>query len=104
MTPNVLHLHTYFLFPFVIDKEVAYEAHPEYWAENQRWIDGLDAWIEGHGSSEKHSVVRNIGRWRRAPYDRFDLESPAYRDMVFFHPFVRRVFFDTQGIAGLTGN
>lgn len=103
-TPKVLQFHTYFLFPFVIDKEVAYDHHPQYWAENLQWMDGLDAWIAGHGEDDTHSVVRHIGRWQRSPYERFDLDSPAYRDMVFFHPFVRRVFFDTHGIAGLTGD
>jgi hypothetical protein len=103
-TPDVLHLHTYFLFPFVIDKEIAFEGHPQYWAENLDWIDGLDAWIASHGDLQADPVVKHIGRWKRSPYTRFDLDSDAYRDMVFFHPFVRRVFFDSQGIAGFSDN
>jgi hypothetical protein len=37
-----------------------------------------------------------LGRWQRAPYTELGVDSEAYADMVFFHPFVRHVFFDTQ--------
>jgi hypothetical protein len=92
MPPTALHLHTYFLFPFSIDKEVVVEAHPEIWAKRQHWMDGLDEWVAGHPHS--------FSPWRRTPYTKFDMESPAYQDMVFFHPFVRRIFFDTAGPSG----
>ncbi len=35
------------------------------------------------------------------PYTQFDLNSRAYQDMIFFHPIVRRVFFDTTGRRGV---
>jgi hypothetical protein len=41
------------------------------------------------------AVAAVLGGWKRAAYGRFDIDSPAYQDMVFFHPFVRRVFFDS---------
>ncbi len=89
MQPAALHLHTYFLFPFSIDKEAVLEAHPEIWAKRQHWMEGLDEWIASHPPC--------FAPWRRASYTKFDMGSPAYQDMVFFHPFVRRVFFDTTG-------
>ena len=92
MPPTALHLHTYFLFPFSIDKEAVLEAHPEIWAKHQHWMDGLDEWVAGHPHS--------FSPWRRTPYTKFDMESLAYQDMVFFHPFVRRIFFDTAGPGG----
>ncbi|MEJ2245266.1 MAG: CorA family divalent cation transporter [Acidobacteriota bacterium] len=36
----------------------------------------------------------HLGCWRRDPFSYFDMDSTAYQDMVFFHPYVRRVFFD----------
>ncbi len=95
MEPGILHQHTYFLFPFSVDRPAVIEDHPEAWSGRPRWIDGLDAWIAAHQRRESSPVVRHLGSWRRSPYTRFDLESRAYQDMVFFHPFVRRVFFDT---------
>jgi hypothetical protein len=89
MEPAVLHLHTYFLFPFSIDKEAVLEAHPKVWAGRSHWIDGLDKWIASYAAP--------LAPWRRSSYAKFDMASPAYQDMVFFHPFVRRIFFDTAG-------
>lgn len=93
MPPQVQHLHTYFLFPFAIDREtVLHQAHAAVWRKGAQWIDGLDEWIASHPAP--------FLRWQRSPYTKFDLESPAYQDMVFFHPILRRVFFDTAGRAG----
>jgi hypothetical protein len=47
--------------------------------------------------------VDRLGAWRRDAYTRFDMDSLAYQDMVFFHPFVRRVFFDTAGASAVVG-
>jgi hypothetical protein len=95
---GVLHLHTYFLFPFSIDRAAVRENHSTAWAGKKYWIDGLDDWLAAeHQSNASCPVVSRIGGWKRAAYTRFDMESPAYQDMVFFHPVVRRVFFDTAG-------
>lgn len=97
MSRQVLHLHTYFLFPFVIEREVVADAHPEHWRGNRTWIDGIDEFVQAESRDAAHKpLLENLGPWRRASYDRFDLDSPAYQDMVFFHPFVRRVFFDVK--------
>ncbi len=37
-----------------------------------------------------------LGPWRPAGYSTFDLSSPAYSDLLFFHAVVRQVFFDTN--------
>jgi hypothetical protein len=95
MTPQILHLHTYFLFPFSIDKQAVLEDHRKIWATHPHWMDGLDAWIGAHNTPAHSPIVAALGPWHRAPYSRFDLDSPAYQDMAFFHTFVRRVFFDT---------
>lgn len=95
---SLLRLHTYFLFPFVIDRGLISNAHPEFWPGQRPWIDGLDKWISSH--ADRNPVSAALGCWRRSAYDRFDMDSPAYRDMVFFHPFVRRVFFDTKDQRG----
>ena len=100
MSPDLLHLHTYFLFPFSIDKQAVLEDHRDLWAKYPRWIDGLDEWIAVHRTRASSTVAQRLGPWRRAAYSRFDLDSPAYQDMVFFHPIVRRVFFDTTDAAG----
>ena len=97
------HLHTYFFFPFSINKRVVYERHPEVWSKYQHWIDGLDEWIAVHRTAEASPVLEKLGPWRRSSYNRFDMNSPAYQDMVFFHPFVRRVFFDTTEVSQLYG-
>ena len=97
MTRPVLHLHTYFLFPFVVERELVAEAHPEYWRGNRTWIDGIDEFVHAESlAAAPRPLLTHLGPWRRASYDRFDLDSPAYQDMVFFHPFVRRVFFDVK--------
>ncbi len=97
MDVRLLHLHTYFLFPFSIDEQAVMEAHPDLWNGSRRWIDGLDEWLAQHGSQNPISA---LGAWRRAAYTQFDADSPAYQDMVFFHPVVRRVFFDTAEPSG----
>ncbi len=100
MDPVIAHLHTYFLFPFAIDREVVLSRHRDVW-KGGRWIDGLDQWIEQHAGLNE--IARRLGPWQRAPLSRFDADSRAYQDMVFFHPFVRRVFFDTGGISRAPG-
>ncbi|MEO5923973.1 MAG: CorA family divalent cation transporter [Bryobacteraceae bacterium] len=94
MSANAQHLHTYFLFPFSIDKEGVRETHGHIWKDDTRWIDGLDEWIASHPAPYLDMV------WKRTPYTQFDLNSRAYQDMIFFHPIVRRVFFDTTGQEG----
>jgi hypothetical protein len=94
MPASAQHLHTYFFFPFSIDKEGVRETHGHIWKDDSRWIDGLDEWIGGHQAPYLDMV------WKRSPYTQFDLNSRAYQDMIFFHPIVRRVFFDTTGQEG----
>jgi hypothetical protein len=101
--PDLLHLHTYFLFPFSVDKAAVAASHPEIWSRHDHWIDGLDDWIAAHGKRDASPLAAALGPWRRAAYKRFDLAAPAYQDMVFFHPFVRRVFFDTGEEADING-
>ena len=96
LTPDVLHLHTYFLFPFSIDQHAVMEEHPEIWHKGQQWFEKLDAWVTTHVHHPEHEAAASrLGAWHRSPETHFDLASPAYQDMVFFHPFVRRAFFDT---------
>jgi hypothetical protein len=97
METRLQQLHTFFLFPFSIDREAVVEDHHRIWNTHRTWIDGLDEWIAAHRGPGKNPFATNLGGWRRAAYTRFDMDSPAYQDMVFFHPFVRRVFFDTIG-------
>jgi hypothetical protein len=97
MDPTVSHLHTYFLFPFAVDKEKVLADHPEPWINTRHWTDGLDRWIAAHDGGV---VAKHLGKWERSAYTRFDMDSAAYQDMVFFHPFVRRIFFDTIGHQG----
>ncbi len=97
MAPGIQHLHTYFLFPFSIDKQAVLDDHKDLWSRYPRWIDGLDEWIAIHHSHSGAAVAGALGPWRRSAYTRFDVDGPAYQDMVFFHPIVRRVFFDTAG-------
>jgi len=92
----VLELETYFFFPFVIDKEAVASSHADFWPPLRSWIDGLDDWLRSENCATDSPVRNRLGGWRRASYTEFDLDSRAYQDMVFFHPFVRRVFFDTQ--------
>jgi hypothetical protein len=95
MEARALHLHSYFLFPFSIDREAVTEDHQKVWGGCQHWIEGLDRWIADHGHAAGSPIAGKLGRWQRDAYRRFDMDSFAYQDMVFFHPFVRRVFFDT---------
>ena len=103
MTPEILHLHTYFFFPFSIDKGTVLETHGDIWERHPHWIEGLDEWIAAHGSRPDAPLIKRLGRWQRSPYAKFDMDSPAYQDMVFFHPFVRRIFFDTVKASTATG-
>jgi hypothetical protein len=103
MPARALHLHTYFLFPFAVDKEAVMHDHQSVWLGCEHWIDGLDAWIGDPAAAGVSPIANRLGRWIRDPYTRFDMESAAYQDMVFFHPFVRRVFFDTKDASGLVG-
>ncbi|MEZ5401044.1 MAG: CorA family divalent cation transporter [Bryobacteraceae bacterium] len=92
---QIQHLHTYFLLPFSIDKEAVAEDHAGIWARHPQWINGVTEWLnlaaEGHGAR----LVQKLGKWKRSPYTRYDIDGAAYQDMVFFHSYVRRVFFDT---------
>ncbi len=97
MDARASHLHTYFLFPFSVDKEVVMQDHQRVFNKFDYWADGLDEWIANHGAAAGSPVSGKLGRWQRDPLRRFDMDSYAYQDMVFFHPFVRRVFFDTGG-------
>jgi hypothetical protein len=98
-TPIIQHLHTYFLFPFSIDKRVVIKNQSAVWSKYQHWIDGLDHWIASR-AGDASAVGAKIGRWRRSSYTSFDQNSAAYQNMAFFHPFVRRVFFDTSDSSG----
>jgi hypothetical protein len=100
MALQVLHLHTYFFFPFSVDRQAVVADHPAVWMNRHRWIDGLDGWMKRPYGGTSSAVVENLGPWRRAAFVRADLDSPAYQDMVFFHPFARRVFFDTVDAFG----
>jgi hypothetical protein len=100
MTPVVEHLHTYFLFPFSIDQEVVLARQGKIW-KGRRWIEGLDEWIARHDGLNE--ISRRLGSWKRAALTRFDADSRAYQDMVFFHPFVRRIFFDTGSASRAPG-
>lgn len=94
MPAGIAHLHTYFLFPFSLDKQALIEDHADVWSKYQHWIDGLDEWIATDLPKGATPLVDELGCWKRAAYSLFDADSAAYQDMVFFHPIVRRVFFD----------
>ncbi|MDX2267773.1 MAG: CorA family divalent cation transporter [Bryobacter sp.] len=96
MEVNVQHLHTYFLFPFAVDRSEVLAKFGKMW-QGRLWIDGLDDWLHASHLSDS-PIIANLGRWERSSYTQFDIESDAYQDMVFFHPFVRRIFFDTAGV------
>jgi hypothetical protein len=98
-TTQLLNLHTYFLFPFAIDKAAVMSANQQFWSGGSDWLAGLDGWIAS-ATSERRPA---LGGWWRSAYDRFDLSSAAYQDMVFLHPLVRRVFFDSRNIDSATG-
>src|SRR5271157_280989 len=95
-SPSFERLHTYFLFPFALDKEAIQADHPQAWPGKTRWIDGLDSWIAGHSGRSTSQGMAGLGPWKRSSYSKFDLDSPAYSDMLFFHSIVRHVFFDTN--------
>jgi len=104
MDARASHLHTYFLFPFSVDKEVVIQDHQRVFSKYDYWPDGLDEWIADHGSAAGSPVAGKLGKWQRDSFRRFDMDSFAYQDMVFFHPFVRRVFFDTgNAFSGESG-
>ena len=89
-------LHTYFLFPFALDKEAIQADHPQAWPGKTRWIDGLDSWIAGESGRCASQGMAGLGAWKRSSYSEFDLNSPAYSDLLFFHSIIRHVFFDTN--------
>jgi len=66
------------------------------WPKNRRWLEGLDGWITTHSAERAGGLVNHLGHWKRDSYTRFDFDSQAYQDMVFFHPIMRRIFFDIQ--------
>ncbi|MBN8730358.1 MAG: hypothetical protein J0L64_07460 [Acidobacteria bacterium] len=96
MSVGIQHLHTYFLFPFSIDKQAVSQDHPEVFGKYHYWIDALDEWLMVHQSAGCSGITDKLGTWRRTAYTRFDMDAQAYQDMVFFHPYVRRVFFDAR--------
>lgn len=100
LVPDLLHLHTYFLFPFAIDKDEVRSRHKELWTGSTRWLEGLDAWIAQHCKPDTSPLLDCLGPWQRSAYTRFDWDAAAYHDMVFFHPVVRAVFFDTANGRG----
>lgn len=92
---RIAHLHTYFFFPFTVNsKRVAAENAGHF--GSSYWLDGFESWVQTCDSGHSADVRTSLGCWERASYKEFDMDSPAYADMVFFHPFVRHVFFDTQ--------
>ena len=93
--PEVLHLHTYFLFPVSIDRVAVMEEHPKIWRGSEPWFEKLDHWVTGHAVPEYAAAAAEIGAWQRQSESSVDFHSPAYEDMMFFHPFVRKAFFDT---------
>ncbi len=103
MPVGIQHLHTYFLFAFSIDREAMALDYPEFWRKYPSWFEALDAWITAAPAKGESAIADSLGRWSRSPYRRFDMDSPAYQDMVFFHPFVRRVFFDSAELSAAGG-
>ncbi|MEJ7608718.1 MAG: hypothetical protein WKF37_21215 [Bryobacteraceae bacterium] len=77
MEPQAAHLHTYFLFPFSIDKQAVVEDHAEIWVEGRSWFDGVDDWVKAHAPGNS-AGLQDLGRWERAAYRRFDMDSEAY--------------------------
>lgn len=94
MPAQLQHLHTYFFFPFAVDREAIAQIIGE-GAAGTTWIERLDRQVAACSKPERCGVIHRLGTWERATYMRTDLDSRAYQDMVFFHPFVRRIFFDT---------
>lgn len=71
------------------------EEHPEIWRGRQPWFERLDHWVTTHVVPEYRSAATFLGGWHRHPENGLDFNSPTYQEMMFFHPFIRRVFFDT---------
>lgn len=94
--PRVSHLHTFFLFPFSIDRQIVREEQPEFWTTHPDWIEGVDDWLRGMGTKTRSRFANRVSVWQRDSYRSFDFNSLAYQDMVFFHPVVRRIFFDAN--------
>jgi hypothetical protein len=92
---KVLQLHTYFLFPVSFDQDAVMDEHPEIWRGSQLWFEKLDKWVGHHVCSQFAGTVSCLGSWHRHSENSSDVKSPTYQDMMFFHPFVRRAFFDT---------
>lgn len=103
MAAQAQHLHTYLLFPFSVDKEGVMADKPDAWEKYEHWFDGVDEWIQKPAKPDDSSVLNKLGAWKRASLKQFDMNSPAYQNMVFFHSFVRRVFFDTADYCGQPG-
>ncbi len=97
---RIQRLCTNFLFPFTVDKEAVAEDHEDIWSKHPRWIAALEEWIRLPGITFAGPLLEALGPWRRTPYRRFDMDSVSYQDMVFFHPYVRRVFFDSVDLWG----
>lgn len=97
---RVQSLFTYFLFPFAVDKEAVAEDHQPIWAKQPTWINGLEEWVRTRHVGFAATLLDALGPWRRSAFKRFDMDSVSYQDMVFFHPYVRRVFFDSADCWG----
>jgi hypothetical protein len=94
--PEVIDLHTYFLFPVAIDRGAVMEEHPEIWRGTQPWFEQLDRWVTRHVVPEYAAVAARLGTWQRRAESAIDFHSSAYEDMMFFHPFIRKGFFDAR--------
>src|SRR3974390_2397664 len=94
---TVAHIHTKFLFPFSTDVEEVKAANPAIWRSGRRWIEGLDELVCSGPARSDGTVARLLGGWTRVTHGRVHRESQSYQNLVFFHPFVRRVFFDLPG-------
>jgi hypothetical protein len=89
-------LHTYFLFPFSINSARLMSGNEEYWVSTPHWLDGFEQWLNVCAHRDATGISTTLGRWQRSSYTEFGMDTRAYEDMVFFHPFVRHVFFDTK--------
>ncbi len=92
--PEVLHLHTFFLLPISIDQDAVMDEHPEIWRGKELWFDKLDLWVTKHVVPEYQAAAAKLGGWSRHSETALDFNSSTYQDMMFFHPFIRRAFFD----------
>lgn len=93
---KLLHLHTYFFFPFAVNSAKVMSENQEHWVNTTLWLDGFERWLQTCASPLSKGVRETLGKWQREPYVDFSLDGAAYADMVFFHPFVRHVFFDAH--------